>query len=135
MPESVNHMRLVKQMADWISAEYLDGDSGALLVDDPSSTGGNKPPPLSGFVPDVYARVTSRDAVVVGEAKTATDLERAHTRNQLTAFLKECSTSENGVLVVAVPWYISRLVKSLVRSLQRRNGLEAVATVILDKIG
>lgn len=134
MPESVNHLRLVKQMACWISAEYLDGDSGALLVDDPSSAGG-RPPPLSGFVPDVYVRMASRDAVVVGEAKTAVDLERTHTRNQLAAFLKECSTVANGVLVVAVPWYISRLARSLVKKVQRQNDLEAVNIVVLDKIG
>ena len=47
---------------------------------------GERPPKLAGFMPDVYATDVPTTKTLVGEAKTAADLETKHSRAQISAF-------------------------------------------------
>lgn len=131
MPESASHAKLVSSLVQWIAATYFAGDTGAILVDSPTSNG--KPPVVGGFVPDAF--VDAGKIMVIGEAKTWQDVESRHTRDQLCAFLQWCRLDEQAVLVMAVPWPVTRLAAMILRSLQRKHGCESVRTVILDKLG
>ena len=133
MPESASHVNLVGALVQWIAAAYLAGDTGGILVDSSASNG--KPPAIGGFVPDAFVELAAQEIMVVGEAKTWRDLESRHTREQLGTFLQWCRLNQRGVLVLAVPWPVTRLASMIVRSLQRKHGCGSVRTIILDKLG
>ena len=134
MSESVRHMKLVQSLVVWVSQAYFQGDLGRILVDSAKGLLAGRPPMLGGYVPDVYAKRFAPRSVVVGEAKTARDLENRHTRAQLVAFLKHCAEFPDSVLVLAVPWHMTRFAKALMRVLLRQQGLGGVKTVVLEQL-
>jgi hypothetical protein len=134
MAVSENHIALVRQMAKWVAAHHFAGDAGAILVDNPESPASSKPPGLGGYVPDLYAPLFHSDAIVVGEAKTARDVESHHTYEQLRAFLGACASRRGSVLVVAVPWQMARCAANMVRILKSRTGHPQVSTVVLEQL-
>ena len=134
MAVSENHIALVREMANWVAAHHFAGDAGAILLDDPESPASSKPPALCGYVPDLYAPLLDTDAIVVGEAKTARDVESHHTYEQLRAFLGACASRRGSVVVVAVPWHMARCAANMVRILKSRTGLAQVSTVVLDQL-
>lgn len=134
MAESAAHQYLVRELVRWIAANCTAADSGVLLVDDPSRSPVDKPPNLSGFTPDVYWKAVDGSRVIVGEAKSAYDVESWHSRRQYAAYLSHLSRAESGTLVIAVPWHVVNQAKSLVRAIQRESGSSVVATVFLDQL-
>jgi len=134
MGESSQHMKLVRSLVDWVAKEYFDGEPGHILVDSPEGLLSGRPPPLGGFVPDVYAQRLGPKTVIVGEAKTPRDLESRHTQAQLIAFLGHCTQVPGSVLVLAVPWPVTRFARSLLGAIQRHLGLPGVRTIVLDKL-
>ena len=77
MAESELHRNLVNMMYRWISRVWFDGDSAAVFVDDGDTSTGPPPPTILGHRPDVYALLPGTTGVIVGEAKTPSDLENA----------------------------------------------------------
>jgi hypothetical protein len=134
MSESAAHLRLVACLSEWIADEYFGGDQGAIRVDSPEASAGTKPPPVYGFVPDVYAMGRDGIGLVIGEAKTARDVENRHTLEQFTAFMKLCSLSPDSCLVIAVPWWLVRLARAMVATVERRQRITNVRVVVLDKL-
>ena len=114
MPESSIHNSLVIAMSNWIAINYCDGDHGSILVDKPENTLESKPPKIFGYIPDVYAKGCSICGLIVGEAKTAKDIERTHTEHQIKAYLEHCKLVDDAVFVIAVPWHMTRCAKSLI---------------------
>ena len=135
MAESAAHIRLVDQLQYWISELLLDGDSGCMLVDSPDNTVSSRPPKIRGFVPDAYVSCGPGDVLVIGEAKTARDLVRKHSLDQIAAFLQTCSESENSYFILAVPWDQARLAQSLVKKLKVDTGTRGVRSEVLEKLG
>ena len=72
--------------------------------------------------------------VVIGEAKSLKDLENSHTEAQVTAFLKRCGMAEGSAFILAVPWPVERLARALLASLQAREGLSRVDTVVMSEV-
>ena len=134
MSETVAHLGLVKQLASWIIANLLGNDSGYIYIDSPDSSAQKKPTKVGGFVPDVLVPIGPGSIFVIGEAKTAQDLERKHSLQQLEAFLKECSRYENAFFVLAVPWDIVRFSRSMMREMQKSCGAEKVRVEVLEKL-
>lgn len=134
MGESSTHMALVQDLVRWISENCLGGDSGGLLYDGPECAPSRKPRTVGGFTPDVLVERPGGDGVVIGEAKTAGDIENGHTKAQLTAYMKCCAAQADGILVVAVPWHLSRRVESMIRCIKRREGLSRVQSIVLRKL-
>jgi hypothetical protein len=134
MPESSNHLRLVSALVGWIAAEYFHGDRGLILVDCPESLARAKPPGIAGFVPDVYGQGLSGGGVVIGEAKTAGDLENLHTREQLHSFLLHCAARPGSVFVFAVPWHMTRYARCLIEIVRRTCACEGASAVVLEQL-
>jgi len=135
MSESHSHLRLVKELIEWISTSLLGDDSGHIFADLPGAIAGNRPPSVNGFIPDVYVSPATSQRLVIGEAKTARDLERLHTRRQLRAFLSKCAESEYSVFILGVPWDLAPSAKSLLHELQVEAGAERVRVIVLDQLG
>jgi hypothetical protein len=135
MTESGQHRRLVQLLQDWVAAAYFSGDSGPILVDSPDSNTYSKPPAICGFIPDLYARRDPVGGVIIGEAKTPSDLENYHTRAQLAAFLTKCAEDAGSVLVLATPWHSERTAKAVLRHVQRRMDMNNVNAIVLEQLG
>lgn len=134
MAESRTHVRLVEALVSWIAVEQFHGERGCILVDSPDNSAHAKPPSIAGYVPDVFANGLAGGGVVVGEAKTAGDLERRHTREQLGAFLRYCATRPGSVFVFAVPWHATRYARRLIEIVRRACGCSCVTSFVLEQL-
>lgn len=134
MGESAAHSKLVRFLFSWVCANLFGGDSGPVLVDLPESPKRATPPRVGGYTPDLYGQYLAADLLVIGEAKTAWDLERTHTTQQLEAFLYECQRHDRSALVLAVPWDLVRLANGLLRDLRVSTGSQMVDVIVLEKL-
>lgn len=134
MAESATHQLLVRALVRWIDTNCADSSNGLLFVDEPTRTMEDKPPRLSGFTPDVYWKAIDGARVIIGEAKSAYDVESRHSRKQYAAFLSHLGRVESGILLIAAPWHVINQAKSLIRTIQRNCGLSGVKAVFLDQL-
>ena len=134
MAESIAHITLVNLLATWIVDSLLNGDYGHILIDTPDQGSQRKPPTLYDFTPDVYVVNAPSYSFIVGEAKTARDVDNRHTIEQIKAFLCKCAESDTSLFVFAVPWHRVRLARSVIEYCKRRTGLEEVRTRVLEKL-
>jgi len=129
MGESLAHVRLVQEIIDWISSR----DSHAVILADTSIFNAkDRPPVISGHIPDVFARVDSLQRTIIGEAKTRKDLENEHTMSQFRAYSSYCKYNPETLLILAVPWEMRRFVHNLFNRLKNENNLQAETIVVLD---
>jgi hypothetical protein len=62
------------------------------------------PPLITGNRPDVLARDMISNYAIVGEAKTAEDIDNQHTLDQIASFIAFIGQCDKGELWLAVPW-------------------------------
>jgi len=105
-----------------------------MLIDHPNSNKKERPPIIEGFIPDVYIPNAPGNVFIIGEAKTAKDLEKKHSIAQISGFLRRCSQTNDSILVLAVPWHMTRLGKNMLRYLKRRIGADNVRTEVLERL-
>ena len=98
MPESGTHLVLVERLVSWVRLHYARERDGILFIDDPWRPSGEKPPRLSGYVPDVYWRTPDAQSALIGEAKPAYDVESRHSRAQYAVFLLHLKSLNDGTL-------------------------------------
>jgi len=125
------HINLVKELGIWVKQNCLPSEHHSMLLDLPETTLGNNPPIIGGFIPDLYMK---SNRVIIGEAKTAGDLERQHTKDQLSAYIKHLNQQHESILIIAVPWYRVPLAKSIVRNLLKRLDATRITAVFLEKL-
>jgi hypothetical protein len=132
MPESILHARLVKELSDYISIEFFNGDSGKILRDSSGVSSNDRCYNINGFIPDVIARAfTGALKCVIGEAKTPRDIETRHTMMQLESYLTFCSQEGNSaLLVVAVPWAYHRLARQILVNISKKKNLNAAKFIV-----
>jgi type IV pilus biogenesis protein CpaD/CtpE len=136
VPESSQHIRLVEALVNYIEVRYKPLKSMIILSDLPKTVGGDRPPRVGGYAPDVYATDAPTTITVIGEAKTAEDLVTSHSRQQIEAFLDYLRYQKSGVFVLAVPFFSSATARIVVESAKRAAGVKSseIETVILDEL-
>lgn len=134
MAESSKHTALVHIIIDHIQRSFADNPALAILNDLSSALHAEKPSRIGGFVPDVYAFDAPLTTVIIGEAKTADDLETEHSQRQLIAFLSFLGQQKAGIFILAVPWHAKRRAQALVTALCQATGAGAVSVVTLDDL-
>ena len=134
MPESEEHSSLVVLLHSYIADNFCDGETTRVFTDSMSSESPTRPPSIGGYVPDAYVALNEMGRVVIGEAKSLTDLENSHTEAQVTEFLRRCGMAEGSAFILAVPWPVERLARALLRSLQDRAGMSHVKAVVLSEV-
>lgn len=134
MPESSQHLHLVEALVSYIEVKYKPLKSMIILYDLPSTVGGDRPPRIGGYAPDVYATDAPTTVTVIGEAKTAEDLVTPHSRQQIQAFLDYLRYQKSGVLVLAVPLFSSATARIVVESAKRAAQVNSneIEIIILD---
>ena len=124
---------MVVMLHSYIADRFCDGETTRVFTDSMSSEPRTRPPSIAGYVPDAYVALNELRRVVIGEAKSLIDLENSHTEAQVTAFLRRCGMAEGSAFILAVPWPVARLARALLTSLQAREGLSHVETVVLSE--
>jgi len=134
MSESVSHYKMVLSIKQWIINCFKDKEKLYVWCDTPEDRKSEVPCRIEGFIPDVYAKLINSSREIIGEAKTANDLDSKHTEKQLAAFLKLCSRNDGMILVLAVPWDLVRYTRSLVEYWKKKYHAENTRTIILEKL-
>lgn len=131
MSESQNHIELVNITLKYI-IKKIPGNCESLIECDSA----NMPKPekiIGGFIPDVF--FLYRDLLIIGEAKTESDFERRHSKNQYVAYINECCKfNGKAILVVAVPWNMIFTAKNHFRRLKATIGFSG-DVIILNNLG
>ena len=132
MPESARHARLVAAIV--AHAERRLGKFTDIMVreDAVRPRRGERPPNLAGFTPDVFATDVPTTMTLVGEAKTAADLETRHSRTQIAAFLEYLAHTPGGLFVLAVPVAFKPRARGVLRELGRPLGMNVPQTEVID---
>jgi hypothetical protein len=120
MSESSLHRLLVQGIVQ--SLQGREDTRWFLFVDGDSTRSHGCPPQLSDVRPDVYARAEASGQLVVGEAKTAGDLENDHTIRQLEAYFKHLASHSSCELWLAVPFMYAGQAHRLCRMVRATAG-------------
>jgi hypothetical protein len=133
--ESSQHLKLVNLILQYFEARWISTGGFVVLSDCSNRIGDdNKPPRIGGYSPDVFGKDVPLTVMAIGEAKTSDDLTRAHSREQLGAYLAHLSYQPKGVLVLAVPCFFAASARTVVESAKRSVGLtsEEIEIVVLE---
>ncbi|MFC1584004.1 hypothetical protein ACFL5V_00505 [Fibrobacterota bacterium] len=132
MPESLIHQELVLNIQKWVADTFFKGDLAHVITDLPDDLSKFRPPILFDYIPDIYAEDYGGCGIIVGEAKTGSDLETQHTYRQIHAFLQWCSSQKKATFVLAVPWDLTRAAAWILNRIKNDVGANKVKTIILD---
>ena len=113
MSESISHLEGVKALERFVLSRANQRRDLIVYRDAPDSNPQRKPPLVGGFRPDLFARTWKDGAFVIGEAKTAKDLETPHSLSQLQAFVRAVSMAPLGTFVLSVPIRVSFSARAL----------------------
>lgn len=102
MSESAEHQKLVTVVLK--QAQIMVGsDKCCFIMSDLSDGHEISPLTAEGFRPDVFYQYS--DVMIIGEAKTADDVERLHSKQQYESYIKKCASfSGKAYLLIAAPW-------------------------------
>lgn len=131
MGESTQHAFLVKRILDWIELHHGNNPGLCVLADIGSRTRSDKPRPIGGYVPDVFAITVPSSFTIIGEAKWLTDLHRPHTRLQLAAYLKYLTHATTSELILSIPLSFAGHAAALAQSVRRQCAAESVPVRLL----
>jgi hypothetical protein len=135
VPESSQHLKLVNLILQYFETRWTSTDGFVVLSDYSNRIGDeNKPPRIGGYSPDVFGVDVPITMMAIGEAKTADDLTRLHSREQLAAYLEHLRYQPKGVLVLAVPCFFAASARTVVETAKRSIGLaaEEIEVVVLE---
>lgn len=123
------HRRLVRLLSERIAsdapmswASFIDG----VAVGDRDGI----PPYLEAYRPDIYAVERGSRRTIIGEAKTALDIDNDHTRCQLGAYFRHLAEGSAGEVWMAVPMMSAGTAHRVCRVVRQELGLNTVRFVI-----
>ena len=85
----------------------------SFVVDIQSEPGAAVPPLIGDFRPDVFVRSATQNAIA--EAKTERDLDKNHTHDQVTSFVRHLDNSPGGLFVLSVTGWCADRAKTVLR--------------------
>lgn len=132
MSESLQHQQLVKQIID-ATINIVGKENESLIATD--AIDGFALPPLTneGFRPDVY--YCYRNILIIGEAKTSSDIERLHSRKQYESYIRKCSLHKGeAVFIVAVPWMDHAAIHNILAKIRKKYPGDYLIRII-DEMG
>lgn len=106
-------MRLVETLATEVRNRHAALYSLTMFIDLPEFRR-DRPQPIAGFVPDLFAVDTPETCRIIGEAKTPLDFETERSRAQIAAFLTHLSRFPTSHFYLAVPLLYRLRAESLV---------------------
>jgi len=128
MSESDLHKQLVAAIVPHIALRVSAG--GLLFVDGAHDLSDGCPPTLSSVRPDIFARGRITKDVIIGEAKTAGDIDNGHTFEQLQIYFDYLAHEQSGELWLSVPYDAAGLGHRVCRQVRRAAGRESVSFAV-----
>jgi hypothetical protein len=129
VPEGNAHRELVRLLSRRIAgdvpiswASFIDG----ARFDDRAGI----PPMLGIYRPDVYAVERESRRTIIGEAKTADDIDNDHTRRQLAAYFQHLAQGPVGEIWMAVPMMAGGTAHRICRAVRSSVGARQIGFVI-----
>ena len=129
MSQSDAHRRLVTQVAKALEARC---PRLSIITDVQQAPGDAVPPLIDGYRPDVYARKTPTNELVIAEAKTDGDIDRTHTHNQIVSFLTYLERNGNGLFILSVTGHRANHAKTLLRFIYRDRPVKSTDIAVFD---
>jgi hypothetical protein len=121
MPESSEHMILVKELIQWTNI-YFKNKKALIYSDSPEAI--KKPEKIGIYIPDLFAKNITTGEILIGEAKRISDLTKAGNYKraicQLEEFVNFLAIHGGGIMLMAVPLYA-------------RSGFESLIIDIINK--
>lgn len=117
----------------WLVASLLrvwEADSTGWRFVSADGVPGPSCPAIAGHRPDAFQLHRAGKYVRIGEAKTASDVERQHTNEQLCAYFDYLRCFTSGELHLAVPWVAADSMYFAARACRRRVGATGVAFIV-----
>lgn len=101
MNESDKHIKLVQTIIKYLK-NNISTELHPLIKAD--CLGYNRPTnELKDFIPDVY--FWHQNQLIIGEAKTANDLTKSHSKEQYVGYIKNCENFWGAsMIIICVPW-------------------------------
>lgn len=129
MAEGDVHRRLVRLLSEQIAGEARV--SWATFIDGvaPEERDG-LPPFIEAYRPDVYAVERGSRRIVIGEAKTAFDIDNDHTKRQLGAYFRHVAEGSEGEVWMAVPMMSAGTAHRVCRVVRQQLGFNNIRFVI-----
>lgn len=88
------------------------------------------PPVLGVHRPDIYAVVRGTRHTIIGEAKTANDIDNDHTKRQLAAYFEHLGAGDTGEIWMAVPLISAGVAHRVCRVVRQGLGISTVPFTI-----
>lgn len=129
--ESAAHVRLIEALIRFIEERHRP-PRGLVLFADHHDFGADRPPRIGGHTPDVFASDLPASFRLIGEAKTAPDLETERSRCQIRAFLDHLSLYPNSTFYLAVPPTALARARFVLRSLSPPAGHGSLQVAVLS---
>ena len=134
MSETSEHKNLVEMMARRLKA--IDTDL-RVAVDLPDSIDFNRPPKISGFIPDVYAFNEITQACYICEAKVLKKQKSGweidnRSLSQIAAFIDHINQSPQGLFILGVYGNPSMRAKSILRPFVKGRRISEEKIQIFD---
>jgi hypothetical protein len=129
VPEGDVHRELVRLLSGRIA-----GDAPAIwasFIDGARLDARDGIPPIVGtHRPDVYAVMRGSGRTVIGEAKTAVDIDNEHTKRQLSAYFQHLGEGAGGEVWMAVPLMSAGTAYRVCRVVRYRLSLVQIRVII-----
>lgn len=109
---------MVAMLKGHIAAKHGQSEDLAVFADDFAGQD-TRPPRISGFLPDVYAKRVLRNVEIIGEAKTSNDVTSVRSVRQISAFYEYLSVIQCSYFYLAVPWFAKPKAVRLIEEMRR----------------
>jgi hypothetical protein len=127
--ESAKHVSLVESLICEVKERYAI-HKDLMIFADHHRYGRDRPPTIGAFTPDLFASRVPATFHIIGEAKTASDLESDRSARQLGSFLDHLALYPGSALLLAVPWVTAPRARSILARL-RSDAHTGVAAEVL----
>lgn len=123
----MDYVNLVEQ---YVLQMIPSEQEGFIYVDKPEAA--YKPPLVGNFRPDLY--FCAENKLIIGEAKTVTDFERFHSKEQYKTYLQVCQEFKgNSLLILCSSWSVAFSFKTLIKSMKKQHGFDTKVVIISEE--
>jgi len=134
MPESYEHITIVKRVLAYVETEYAAVGTLRALTDLPGDKLPTRPPIIGGYIPDVFCTDTPATMTVIGEAKTSKDLQTHRSLQQIATFYDHLAHAQGGHLAIGVQWPDEAFVINFLKRLRSKAPDKAVRASIVTEL-
>ena len=118
MPESLEHMNLVKRL-EYVAHDIVPEPHHIFICSDTPDSNVKPERTSDNYAPDLMFK--NANIMIIGEAKTGSDVDRQHSINQYESYMKDLNNFPGRKCIIfAVPWYSKNTIKNISKRLRAK---------------